>query len=129
MYMAFDALSYVEQVPKDYSDLNDREDKDLWKEAMNREIESINRNNTWKSVIKPNNTEILDTKWVYSYKPLETDKLDRYKARLVVRGFAQKRTFNYEELYSPVAKMTTIRTLLSIGNQFGYYFRQLDTGC
>lgn len=126
MYMAFDALSYVEQVPKDYSDLNDREDRDLWERAMNREIESINKNNTWKSVIKPKNTEILDTKWVYSYKPLESDQLDKCKARLVVRGFAQKETFDYEELYSPVAKMTTIRTLLSIGNQFGYYFRQLD---
>lgn len=126
MYMAFDALSYVEQVPKDYSDLNKREDKDLWEKAMVREIESINRNNTWKLVNRPKNVEILDTKWVYTYKPFEDDQLDKYKARLVVRGFAQKKTFQYDELYSPVTKMTTIRTLLSMGNQFGYYFRQLD---
>jgi len=60
MYMAFDALSYVEQVPKDYSDLANRKDKDLWKKAMDREIESIYKNNTWISIIKPKDVEILD---------------------------------------------------------------------
>lgn len=93
---------------------------------MDREIESIIKNNTWKSVIKPKDAEILDTKWVYTYKPLENDQSDRYKARLIVRGFTQKETINYDELYSPVAKMSTIRTLLSVGNQFGYHFKQLD---
>lgn len=54
MYMVFNAISFVEQVPKDSdlnsrdSDLNSRGDRNLWKEAMNREIESINKNNTWK---------------------------------------------------------------------------------
>lgn len=77
-------------------------------------------------VSKPKNAEILDTKWVYSYKPLEANSSDQYKARLVVRGFAQKETFDFEEIYSPVAKMSSIRTLLSIGNQFSYHFNQLD---
>lgn len=106
--------------------INNREDKDLWERAMDREIESIIKNNTWKSVIKPKDAEILDTEWVYTYKPRENDQSDRYKARLIVRGFTQKETINYDELYSPVAKMSTIRTLLSVGNQFGYHFKQLD---
>jgi len=46
MYTVFDALSYVEQVPKDYSDLASRKDRDLWEKAMDREIESIYKNNT-----------------------------------------------------------------------------------
>jgi len=104
MYMAFDALSYVEQVPKEYRDLASRKDRDLWEKTMDREIESIYKNNTWVSIIKPKDVEILDTKWVYKYKPLEKDPLERYKARLVVRGFAQKETCNYEELYLSVAK-------------------------
>ena len=43
-----------------------------------------------------------------------------------MRGFEQKESFNYDEIYSPVAKMSTIRTLLSVGNQYKYYFKQLD---
>lgn len=126
MYMAFNAMSFVENVPNSYDELKDRVDRNLWEEAMNRETESIVKANTWRSVIKPKDVEILDTKWVYTYKPLERDKRDQYKARLVVRGFAQKETFNFDELYSPVAKMSTIRTLLAIGNQGKYYFKQLD---
>jgi len=63
---------------------------------MDREIKSIYKNNTWISVIKPKNVEILDTKWIYTYKPLEKDPLERYKTRLV--DFAQKKrviTKNY----------------------------------
>lgn len=74
----------------------------------------------------PTDAEVLNTKWVFASKPLEEKIEDRYKARLVVRGFAQKESFNYDEIYSPVAKMTTIRTILSVGNQKKYYFEQMD---
>lgn len=63
---------------------------------------------------------------MYSVKPLEETTEDKYKARLVVRGFAQRGTFNYDEIYSPVARMSTIRTPLAVGNQRAYYFVQLD---
>lgn len=124
--MAFDAMSFVENVPNDYDELKNRRDKILWEEAMNKEIESITKANTWKSVVEPKNVEILDTNWVYTYKSFEKEKINQYKARLVVRGFAQKETFNYDELYSSVAKMSTIRTLLAVGNQYKYHFVQLD---
>lgn len=68
----------------------------------------------------------MDTKWVYTFKPFEENESEKYKARLVVRGFAQGRGKDYEEIYSPVAKMTIIRVILAIGNQFSFYFRQLD---
>lgn len=76
MYMAFDAISFVEQAPVSYNELYDREDKDLWEKAMNREIESINKNNTWKLIEEPKNVEVLDTRWVYTYKPLERDLIN-----------------------------------------------------
>lgn len=71
----------------------------------------------------------MDTKWVYNLKSHEVDERDKYKARLVVRGFAQENMFDYDTLYSPVASMTTIRMLLSIGTQFLFHFRQLDVTC
>ena len=116
----------LNKLPDVLKELMDRDDKEFWLQAMDREIKSINRNNTWKQVIKPKSAEIIDTKWVYAFKPLEKIRNDKYKARLVVRGFAQQDTFNYDEIYSPVARMSTLRTLLAIGNQYDYYFIQLD---
>lgn len=126
MYMAFDAISYVEQVPKGTEDINGLEDKNMWKDAMKREIEAIEKNGTWHPVKPPDNVEILDTKWVFAKKPLEEDVRLRYKARLVVKGFAQKNSFVFDEIYSPVAKMSTIKVLLAIGNQYSFYFIQLN---
>lgn len=54
---------------------------------------------------------------------MEENETDRFKARLEVRFFAQ---CNYDEVHSPVSRMTTIRALLIVGNQFGYIFQQLD---
>lgn len=125
MYMAYNVLSFVEDVPKNYDEVVEREDKEMWIEAMNREIESITRNRTWVEVDAPNDINILDTKWVYTLKPLEEKVSDQYKARLVARGFAQE-NLDYDDIYAPVARLTTIRTLLAVGNKNCYYFEQLD---
>lgn len=126
VYIAFQATGFIDSVPQNYEEVNYRSDKKHWQDAMSRELESINRNDTWMLVEQPKNVKILDTKWVYSYKSLEENVDDKYKARLVVRGFGQEKHKDYEDIYSPVAKMTTIRTLLAIGNQYAFHFIQLD---
>lgn len=78
-----------------------------------------------KQIVIHKNAEILDTKCVYTFKQLEETRSDKYKARLVVRGFTQQKTFDYDEIYSPVARMSTLRTLLAMVNQYGYFI-QLD---
>lgn len=126
LYMAFDAVSYIENAPECVEELNNRDDKNMWLRAMSNEIKSIEENKTWEETRKPENIEILSTKWVFAVKPHEDKIQDRYKARIVVRGFAQKESFDYNEIYSPVARMSTIRTLLSIGTLNMHYFKQLD---
>ncbi|KAK9680996.1 hypothetical protein QE152_g38657 [Popillia japonica] len=81
---------FIDNVPKDFEDLQGRPERYMWEEAMTREANSIKTNNTWEPIAE-NETrgDILDTKWVFSYKPMEEKEEDRYKARLVVRGFAQ----------------------------------------
>ena len=71
MYMAFNASSFANNVPKSYQELDHRHDKKLWLEAVKRELNSIKENETWTEVDKPNNAKILDTKWVFTYKDLE----------------------------------------------------------
>lgn len=126
MYMAFDAISYVENVPQHFKELENREDKKFWIDAVKRELEAINENETWELIETPVKGQILDTKWVFLYKPLEEKLIDKYKARLVVRGFAQKDNFKYDEIHSPVTKMSVIRTLLAVRNQFSFKFIQMD---
>ena len=85
--------------------MNSKESKN-WQETMNKEIECINKNKTWTLVDRVQNKKIIDLKWVY------TRKADnRYKARLVVRGFEQ--TDVIADIYSPVAKNQTLKILLS----------------
>ncbi|XP_072378064.1 uncharacterized protein [Diabrotica undecimpunctata] len=122
--MVFDAMSFIERVPETVEELEGREEKNLWIRAMERKIESINKNNTWTEVEKiPEKIEILNTKWVFASKPLEAKEEDRYMAKLVVRGFAQRGSFDYEDLYSPVAKIISIKTLLTVGNQCKCYLK------
>lgn len=116
LYLVFDAMAFVEKAPRCVEDIQSREDKDLWKQAMDKEIKSIEKNKTWQEVNKPEDEEVLTTKWVFSTKPFESKIEDQYKARLVARGFEQCDTFDYDGIYSPVAKMTTIRMLLSVGS-------------
>lgn len=126
MYMALCNMNFVEDVPTIFQDVLNNKSKDDWLNAMDREISSIEENQTWEIVDKPVNKQILDTKWVYAFKDNETGT-DKFKARLVVRGFKQdERSFNYEDIYAPVAKMTTIRTLLSVGVENDFHFHQLD---
>lgn len=126
LYMAFNAYNFVENVPNCFDDLKDRKERESWLRAVDRELKSIASNETWEEIEKPKDRQILDTKWVFSFKALEEKDEDKYKARLVVRGFAQEKDENLNELYSPVAKLITIRALLIIGNQQKFYFQQLD---
>lgn len=89
MYMAFSVDNFLENVPTDFNDVSNRPDNKRLFSAIEREIYCANKNNIWSIIEKPDNVQILDTKWVLSYKPFEKSEVDKYKARLVVRGFAQ----------------------------------------
>jgi len=105
--------------PITYEEAVNCNESELWKKAMTREINCLNKNNTWKLVEKPKNKKILDVKWVF------TNKSDNQKkARLVVRGFQQ--TEEVEDIYSPVAKIQTLKFLLAFSCQFGLKIVQMD---
>lgn len=113
-------INYVSaDAPKSYVDAIESRESDLWSDAMKQEIECIEKNKTWKLVDKPKNKKALDLKWVY------TNKLDgRKKARLVVRGYQQDETI--DDIYSPVARMQTLKLLLAHCNQHKYFIDQMD---
>lgn len=92
---------------------------------MQEEMNSLEKNQTWCLTNLPVGKRALQNKWVFRVKE-EHDGSKRYKARLVVKGFQQKRGIDYNEIFSPVVKMTTIRLVLSIVAAENLHLEQLD---
>ncbi|GJR51063.1 retrovirus-related pol polyprotein from transposon TNT 1-94 [Tanacetum coccineum] len=102
-----------------------RDSRAPWKKAINEETVSLEKNKTWSLVRLPAGKKALQSKWVFRVKE-EQDGKKRYKARLVVKSFQQKQRVDYNEIFSPVVKMTTIRLVLSIVAAENLHLEQLD---
>lgn len=97
-----------------------------WNAAMQEDLDALNKNQTWELVSKPENCELITCKWVYCLKKNSDGVVDKYKARLVARGFPQSYGLDYEEPFSPVAKMVTVRTIFSLTTSMNWKLWQLD---
>jgi histone deacetylase 1/2 len=98
----------------------------VWKEAMDVEFNTLMKNKTWHLVPPVKGSNIVDCKWVFKEKRKADGSLDKDKARLVAKGFKQRYGIDYEDTFSPVIKMSTIRTILSIAVSKGWSLRRLD---
>ena len=101
-------------------------DKDKWQEAMNQEMESMDSNSVWTLVDPPEGVRIIGCKWIYKKKRGADGEVETYKARLVAKGYTQKEGIDYEETFSPVAMLKSIRILLSIAACLDYEIWQMD---
>eukprot|EP00253_Pinus_taeda_P030543 PITA_30543 len=97
-----------------------------WIEATNEEIGAIKRSKTWELVDLPEGKDSIGVKWVYKTKNNVEGKIDRQKARLVVKGYKQQQGKVYDETFAPVARMETVRTVLSIATQHKWKIYQMD---
>jgi hypothetical protein len=96
-----------------------------WEPGMKEEMDSLVNNHTWNLVQLPVGKRALQNKCVYKLKE-EDGGEKKYKARLVVKGFAQKKGIDFDEKFSPVVKMTSIRTILSLVVVEDLHLEQLD---
>ena len=83
--------------------------EEKWQMAMNEEIGAIERNNTWELTDLPKGARPIGVKWVYKKKTNVEGEVERYKARLVVKGYKQKEGVDYDEVFAPVTRMETVR--------------------
>ncbi|KAK1626914.1 hypothetical protein QYE76_001229 [Lolium multiflorum] len=97
-----------------------------WRVAMQDEYDALMMNKTWTLVPPSANKNVIDCKWVYRIKRRADGTIDRYKARLVAKGFKQRYGIDYEDTFSPVVKIATIRIVLSIAVSRNWCLRQLD---
>ncbi|GKA15706.1 ribonuclease H-like domain-containing protein [Tanacetum coccineum] len=95
-------------------------------DAMNAEIEALNENHTWEITNLPPNKKAIGNKWIYKIKYKSSGDIDRYKARLVVKGFNQKEGIDFDETFSLVVKMSTVRCVVALSVTNNWPLFQLD---
>jgi len=97
-----------------------------WREAMNVEIESIHKNETWSLTELPAGTKKIGVKWIYKTKLNESGKVDKLKARLVAKGYDQQHGVDYTEVFAHVVRIDTIRMIIALAAQRSWLIYQLD---
>lgn len=97
-----------------------------WEHAMFAKYESILRNKTWSLVPLPLRKNLVGCKWVYTTKFTAEGQIKKHKARLVTKGFNKLEGIDYNETFAPIAKMNTIRTILSLVASYKWEIHQMD---
>jgi hypothetical protein len=100
--------------PTNYKEAISGPQREQWKAAINDELRSHGLNVVWTLVTAPKGANIVSCKWVFKFKRLLDERIDRYKARLVARGFSQQYGVDYNETFAPVVRMKTLRVLLAV---------------
>ncbi|CAI7909630.1 unnamed protein product [Closterium sp. NIES-54] len=101
-------------------------DAEEWKKAMESELKSIEENGTWELVELAEGRKAITSKWLFKIKSDADGKIERYKSRLVAKGYQQKEKVDYKELFAPLVKPTTLRTLLAGAAIKGWVVKQMD---
>jgi transposase InsO family protein len=103
--------------PKNRTEALSGVDKHDWIRAMNDEMKALTENSTWVLTTLPEGRKTIGCKWVFKRKKNANTGLIKYKARLVAQGFSQKYGTDYDEVFAPVVRATTLRLLLAIATQ------------
>eukprot|EP00253_Pinus_taeda_P001713 PITA_01713 len=93
---------------------------------MLEEYSSIMVNDVWEVVLRPQDRLVVDSRWIYKVKNVVDSIVEKYKARFVAKGYAKKEGIDYEENFAPVAKYTSIRSVISLVAQMVWEINQMD---
>ena len=117
---------FVDDTPRTIEEAYSSPDADYWKEEVKGEMDSIMSNGTWGVVERPYGCKPVGCKWVFKKKLRPDGTIEKYKARLVAKGYTQKEGKDFFDTYSSVARLTTIRVLLSLAASHDFLVHQMD---
>ena len=121
-----DVLLVDQNEPTIYQEAMLDPDSEKWLEAMKSEIQSMYDNQVWTLIDPPEGRKNIGCKWVFKKKTDMDGKVHTYKARLVAKGFKQTHGIDYDETFSPVAMLKSIRILIAIVAYHDYEIWQID---
>ena len=116
---SLDSIEVPKLVDKALKDMNGRQ-------AMLKEMRALKKCHTWELVPRPQGVASIGCRWILNVKYKADGTLERYKARLVTKGYTHSYGIDYLKTFSPVAKMSTVRILLSLTAYFGWNLQRLD---
>ena len=115
MYVADDLTADINE-PRNISEAWSYEHSQHWKDATNSEYGSLIENGTWELVPLPKGKNVVGSRWVFKVKRDGEGCVQRFKARLVAQGYSQTEGVDYNEVFSPVERNTSIRSMLALAN-------------
>jgi hypothetical protein len=93
---------------------------------MTEEYQSIIKNDVWEIVPRLKSKDVVSSKWLFKIKHAADGSIEKYKARFVAHGFSQKEGIDYEETFAPVARYTSIRTIIALAAKMKWKLHQMD---
>ena len=125
--------SYISELvdiaePKNYNAaINDPTYSEQWRHMIKVELDSLIANNTWTVVdAVPEGQHLVDSKWVFKVKRNPDQSIKKFKARFCARGFTQRPGVDFDQTYSPVIKLTTLRAMLAIAAYYNMEIHHMD---
>jgi hypothetical protein len=100
--------------------------KQVWRDAMMEEYNSIMKNDVWEIVPRPEGKSMVTSRWLYKLKYVANDNIEKYKARFLARGFSEVEGVDYDEIFTLVSRYTSIRAVISIAAEMGWKIHQMD---
>ena len=83
------------------------------------------QNDVWDIVTKQESKSVVSSKWIYEIKHATDGSIEKYKARFMARGFSHKEGIDYEETFAPVARYTSIRTIMALASMMKWDLHQM----
>lgn len=112
--------------PVSHAEIKGRPDEKLWLQAMDDEMHSLHENRTWILVDLPDGKKTVKCRWIFKTKISAAGKLEKYKARLVARGFTQRYGEDFTETFSPVVRYSSVRILFAVAAIMKMKVHQMD---
>ena len=112
--------------PKTYYAALHSKESAQWQQAMDEELSSLEENEVWDEVDRPEGVKVVGGKWVLKVKGNAKGEVERFKARYVAQGYSQTLGIDYDEIFAPVARHDSLRLLLALSACRGWKIRQLD---
>ena len=112
--------------PHSFSEAIHGDSREHWITAMQNEITSFKENQTWNLEKLPRGRKAIPCKWIFKIKRNPDGSINKYKARLVAKGFNQKVGIDFSETFSPVSRLSTVRSVLSVAARDKLYLLQFD---
>ena len=97
-----------------------------WKDAKREEINALKKKKTWEIAERPKEKNLVDGKWIFTLKYKASGSFKRHRARLVAKGYTQTYGVNYQGIFAPIAKMNSVRILLSLATHYNWKLLQYD---